>query len=246
MPARVIPVPLTIEDVNAAVGEAFDMDPVWLWSRSRARHRLVPRQIAIFLCRVYTEASNADMGEAFNRYHTAISNSVQRGQNMAMGVDGREIQEKIRGITNVLDHLVAERHRAAPPWTDPDRPMADNLKPCPRCIDAHRRRKIKAEMVQPLYEPEALNPLAREGWEGHTCHDCAAAETLQAQISGAPLNFDMMRVSVGVCRSEELRLSGMSGLVRAGVMKRSPHGALEPHVRWLQNAGIVDAGGWPV
>jgi chromosomal replication initiator protein len=48
-----------------------------LCSRSRRRSVLVPRQLAMFLCRRYTDASLTEIGRALGRDHPAVRNAVQ-------------------------------------------------------------------------------------------------------------------------------------------------------------------------
>jgi chromosomal replication initiator protein len=49
-----------------------------LSARSRRRDLLVPRQLAMYLCHRYTDASLAEIGRAFGRDHPSVKNAVAR------------------------------------------------------------------------------------------------------------------------------------------------------------------------
>ena len=66
-PARVI----------EAVARFFDTTPAALASRSRRRDVLIPRQLAMFLCRRFTDASLAEIGYALGREHSAVRNAIR-------------------------------------------------------------------------------------------------------------------------------------------------------------------------
>jgi len=70
------PRPLEPEEVIAVVAAFFGTTPAALASRSRRRDVLRPRQLAMYLCRRYTDASLARIGRAFDRDHPAVSHAV--------------------------------------------------------------------------------------------------------------------------------------------------------------------------
>jgi chromosomal replication initiator protein len=68
--------PLELRTVIGAVSTFFQVNAAALASRSRRRDVLVPRQLAMYLCRRYTEASLPAIGNAFGRKHSSVSNAI--------------------------------------------------------------------------------------------------------------------------------------------------------------------------
>jgi chromosomal replication initiator protein len=63
--------------VIETVARFFRTTPEALASRSRRRDVLVPRQLAMYLCRRYTDFPTADIARAFGRQHPAVANAVR-------------------------------------------------------------------------------------------------------------------------------------------------------------------------
>ena len=78
---KVLPRPggahLDPERIAALVATHFGTATDALASRSRRREVLVPRQIAMYLCSRYTDASLQRIGEAFRRNHPSVANAVR-------------------------------------------------------------------------------------------------------------------------------------------------------------------------
>jgi chromosomal replication initiator protein len=70
--------PQTLEAVIGCVGGFFGVTRVQLASRSRAERLRHPRQLAMYLCRRYTDASLSEIGRLFGRNHPAVANAIQR------------------------------------------------------------------------------------------------------------------------------------------------------------------------
>lgn len=70
--------PQTLDAVIACVGGFFGVTRAQLASRSRAERMRHPRQLAMYLCRRYTDASLSEIGRAFGRNHPAVANAIQR------------------------------------------------------------------------------------------------------------------------------------------------------------------------
>ena len=68
----------TPSDIIESVAGFFRTSPAALASRSRRRDVLVPRQLAMYLCRRYTEASLADIGRELNRDHPSVANAIRK------------------------------------------------------------------------------------------------------------------------------------------------------------------------
>lgn len=63
--------------VIETVARFFRTTPEALASRSRRRDVLVPRQLAMYLCRRYTDFPTAAIARAFGRRHSAVANAVR-------------------------------------------------------------------------------------------------------------------------------------------------------------------------
>ncbi len=68
--------PRRVEELRTLVGRVYGLNETQLRSRSRRRSVSRPRQIAMYLCRRYTEASLADIGRAFDKDHTTVLYSI--------------------------------------------------------------------------------------------------------------------------------------------------------------------------
>ena len=65
------------ERVVEVVASYFRTTPEKLASRSRRREVLVPRQLAMYLCSRYTDASLKRIGRSFGRNHPSVANAIQ-------------------------------------------------------------------------------------------------------------------------------------------------------------------------
>ncbi len=69
---------ITIESIQKAVCEFFSVRPAELRSKKRTRAVAVPRQVAMYLCRRYTDASFPTIGERFGgRDHSTAIHATQ-------------------------------------------------------------------------------------------------------------------------------------------------------------------------
>jgi chromosomal replication initiator protein len=66
----------TFDRIVNAVCERFALRPVDLRSRRRSRHVAQPRQVAMYLCRRFLNASLPHIGELFGRDHTTVLHAV--------------------------------------------------------------------------------------------------------------------------------------------------------------------------
>lgn len=66
------------ETVLECVASFFGLRRAELASRSRRRTVLVPRQLAMYLCRRYTELPLGEIGRALGRDHPSVRNAVER------------------------------------------------------------------------------------------------------------------------------------------------------------------------
>jgi chromosomal replication initiator protein len=68
---------LTLDDVIDSVAQFFGVRRSDLASRSRRRTTLRPRQLAMYLCRQFTDASLSEIGRALGRDHPAVANALR-------------------------------------------------------------------------------------------------------------------------------------------------------------------------
>ncbi len=69
--------PLGLDDVIDSVAQFFGVRRSELASRSRRRASLRPRQLAMYLCRQFTDASLSEIGRALGRDHPAVANALR-------------------------------------------------------------------------------------------------------------------------------------------------------------------------
>lgn len=96
LPSRV-PRPVTFSDIQRAVSRRFSVSVEDLKGQSRARKMVVPRQIAMYLCRDLTSASLPKIGEEFGgRDHTTVLHSCNK-INRERGADP-EMEESVAAL----------------------------------------------------------------------------------------------------------------------------------------------------
>jgi chromosomal replication initiator protein len=64
--------------VIACVAAFFGVSQSQLASRSRSTRYGHPRQLAMYLCRRYTNASLSEIGRYFGRKHASVANAIQK------------------------------------------------------------------------------------------------------------------------------------------------------------------------
>lgn len=69
---------LSIREVVRVVAAFFQTTPERLGSKSRKQEILLPRQLAMYLCRRYTEATIAEIGQALGRDHPSVRNAIEK------------------------------------------------------------------------------------------------------------------------------------------------------------------------
>ncbi len=68
---------LTAAMISDLVCSQFKVSVTDMQSRSRKKAHTFPRQVAMYLCRKYTEESLADIGRTFNRDHSTVLHSIK-------------------------------------------------------------------------------------------------------------------------------------------------------------------------
>jgi chromosomal replication initiator protein len=74
--AMVRPNAISPERIAATVCEYFSVTQADLYSRRRTRHVAVPRQLAMYLCRIHLRASYPRIGELFHRDHSTAIHAI--------------------------------------------------------------------------------------------------------------------------------------------------------------------------
>ncbi len=92
---------VTIEAIQRAVAEQFGMRVAELKQKNNSRQIVVPRQIAMFLCKQLTEASLPEIGRQFGgKHHTTVMHSISK-------IDGQRQNDKdlSRTVNKLLETL---------------------------------------------------------------------------------------------------------------------------------------------
>lgn len=93
---------ITIEEIQAVVGRFYALTRADLVSRGRARHLALPRQIAMYLCRQYTNASFPTIGERFGgRDHTTALHAARVIESRL--AEDPALREHLRRLQGILE-----------------------------------------------------------------------------------------------------------------------------------------------
>jgi chromosomal replication initiator protein len=98
---------LDVATVIGVVAGFFRKRPEILASRSRRRDVLVPRQLAMYLCRRYTDAPLAAIGRALGREHPAVRNAIEVVERRIL--EHAPLRYQVETLCARLDALEAER-----------------------------------------------------------------------------------------------------------------------------------------
>ena len=70
---------LTVERIQGAVAEYFQISLAEMYSKTRVKKVAVPRQIAMYLCKELTKSSLAEIGDRFGkRDHTTVLHGIKK------------------------------------------------------------------------------------------------------------------------------------------------------------------------
>lgn len=72
-----LPQNLSASMIREFVSKQYKLGAAELQSRSRKKAITFPRQVAMYLCRVHTEESLADIGKEFNRDHSTVLHAIK-------------------------------------------------------------------------------------------------------------------------------------------------------------------------
>ena len=124
--------PQSLEAVLACVGGFFGVSRTQLASRSRAERVRQPRQLAMYLCRRYTDASLSEIGRVFERNHPSVANAIVRTERAIL--ERALLRYQIEELAARLEGRGSERARPRAP-AEGREPAPDHA---PRGSDAGR------------------------------------------------------------------------------------------------------------
>jgi len=102
---------LDIERVVETVATAFQTTPSALASRTRRREVLVPRQLAMYLCTRYTDASMQRIAQLFGRNHPSVANAVHAVERGLL--ERAPLRYKVEALIARLDTLAGKATKLA-------------------------------------------------------------------------------------------------------------------------------------
>ena len=92
---------LEIADVIKLVAGFFQTSQQEMSGKSRRKQVLVPRQLAMYLCRRYTDASLAEIGNAMGRDHPAVRNAITKIERAIL--EKAPLRYKVEALVEQLD-----------------------------------------------------------------------------------------------------------------------------------------------
>jgi chromosomal replication initiator protein len=113
--------PLGLDAVLGCVGGFFGVTRAQLASRSRAERTKLPRQLAMYFCRRYTDASLSEIGRLFGRNHPAVANAIQRIERAIL--ERAPVRYQVEELAARLEGRANERRPA---------PASEPRQRCPR------------------------------------------------------------------------------------------------------------------
>lgn len=97
--ARAVDIPTVLQTVALF----FKTTPEGMASRSRRRDVVVPRQLAMYLCRRFTHASLSEIGAALDRNHPAVRNAITRTERAIL--ERVPLRYQVEALTDRLNEL---------------------------------------------------------------------------------------------------------------------------------------------
>ena len=92
---------ITIEEIQRKVAEKYNVKVSDMSSNCRARNVARPRQLAMYLAKILTPKSLADIGKKFGKKdHTTIIHAVKKIEELC--AEDREFQEEVNLLTRIL------------------------------------------------------------------------------------------------------------------------------------------------
>lgn len=94
---------VTIDDVQKNVEDYYKIRHSDMVGSSRSREVVLPRQMAMYLCRQLLDKSFSDIGKKFNRDHTTVMHSVSKVESLLL--QNRDVQEEIESLSKRIKEL---------------------------------------------------------------------------------------------------------------------------------------------
>jgi len=94
---------VSVREVIEMVAAFFGTTPAAMTSRSRRRDVLLPRQLAMYLCRRYTDASLSEIGRTLGRDHPAVRNAVSAMERQIL--ERAPLRYQVEALSDRLEHL---------------------------------------------------------------------------------------------------------------------------------------------
>jgi chromosomal replication initiator protein len=101
---------LAVGTIIEIVAKLYETTPAALASRSRRKDAMVPRQIAMYLCRRYTDQPASSIARAFARSHPSVGNAEKVVERRVL--ESAPFRYRVEAISARLDEL--ERQPASP------------------------------------------------------------------------------------------------------------------------------------
>ncbi|QGU00608.1 Chromosomal replication initiator protein DnaA [Candidatus Syntrophocurvum alkaliphilum] len=96
------PKKITIEIIQNIVAQNYELDIKDFLSKKRNKHLVVPRQIAMYLCRQLTDASFPQIGEQFGgRDHTTVIHAVEKIEKEIK--ENKKLENTIEKLSNTIN-----------------------------------------------------------------------------------------------------------------------------------------------
>lgn len=94
---------LTVEDIQKQVAQYYKIKQSDLIGTNRSREYVIPRQIAIYLCRQLTDLSLNNIAKKFNKDHSTAVHSVSKVEDDLL--KNRDIQEEIETLKQLIKEM---------------------------------------------------------------------------------------------------------------------------------------------
>ncbi len=94
---------LDVRSVIDVVTAFFQTSSTALAAKSRRRDVLVARQLAMYLCRQYTDASLQEIGKLFGREHSSVTNAVRKTEREIL--ENAPLRYQIEALSEKLDRI---------------------------------------------------------------------------------------------------------------------------------------------
>jgi chromosomal replication initiator protein len=98
---------LDVPSVVRVVAGFFRTTPERIAGRSRRRDVLVPRQLAMYLCQRYTEASTGEIGRALGRSHPSVRNAILKVEREIL--ERAPLRYQVEALAERLDQRLREQ-----------------------------------------------------------------------------------------------------------------------------------------